>query len=113
MVKFKDFLRPLSVFQVFFKANFILRTFQDNPVYSSIFQACAIPVQSTSVTLKIRSRFPKSNQLLPSSKKCIYASLVKVHQLVQEIMHRKEADADEIHTKNNIITKAMDSHSVL
>ena len=53
MVKFKDFSRPLSVFQVLFKANFIFkyfsrqilfsRTFQDSLVYSSTFQACANP----------------------------------------------------------------------
>ena len=44
MVKFKDFSRPLSAFKVFFKANLIFRTFQDCPVYSSTFQACANPV---------------------------------------------------------------------
>ena len=41
MVKFMDFSRPLSVMQVLFKANLISRTFQDSPVYSSTFQACA------------------------------------------------------------------------
>ena len=40
MVKFKDFSRPLSVIQILFKANF---NFQDSPVYSSTFQACANP----------------------------------------------------------------------
>ena len=35
---------PLSVFQVLFKANLISRAFQDSPVYSSTFQACANPV---------------------------------------------------------------------
>ena len=44
---------PLSVFQVLFKANFIFKdfsnlllfskTFQNSPVYSSTFQACANP----------------------------------------------------------------------
>ena len=42
-VKFKEFSRPLSVFQVLFKANFISRTFQDSPVCSSSFQACGSP----------------------------------------------------------------------
>ena len=37
--------------------------------------------------LKIRSRSPKSNQLFPFSKQCIYASLVKIHQVVQKITH--------------------------
>ena len=45
MVKFKDFSRPLSVFQVLFKVILFSRTFQDSPVYSSTFQACANPAQ--------------------------------------------------------------------
>ena len=44
MVKFKDFSRPLNVFQVLFKVNFIFKAFQDSLVYSSTFQACANPV---------------------------------------------------------------------
>ena len=43
MVKFKDFSRPLSVFQVLFKANFIFKDFSRQFVYSSTFQACANP----------------------------------------------------------------------
>ena len=43
------------------------------------------------VTLKMKSRSPKSNQLFPPSQPCIYASLVKIHPLVQKISHRKEA----------------------
>ena len=43
--------------------------------------------QSAPVTLKIRSRSPKSNQPFPSSQQCIYASLVKIHRLVQKITH--------------------------
>ena len=38
-------------------------------------------------TLTIRSRSPKSSQLFPSSHQCIYASLVKIHPLVQKIRH--------------------------
>ena len=41
--------------------------------------------QSVAVTLKIRSRSSKSNQHFPSSQHCIYASLVKIHPLVQKI----------------------------
>ena len=41
MVKFKDFSRPLSVFQVLFKANL---TFKDS-VYSSTIQVCVSPVK--------------------------------------------------------------------
>ena len=42
--KFKDFLRPLSVFQVFSRQILFSRTFQDSAVYSTTFQACANPV---------------------------------------------------------------------
>ena len=37
--------------------------------------------------LKNRSRSPKSNQLFHSSQYCMYASLVKIHPLVQTITH--------------------------
>ena len=56
--------------------------------------------QSAGVTLKIRSRSPKSNLLFPSSQQCVYASLVEIHPLAQKISHGKEAD--EIRTKINI-----------
>ena len=49
MVKFKDFLRPLSVFQVLFKANLIFKDFQDSPVYSSTFQACENPDKAKNI----------------------------------------------------------------
>ena len=41
---------------------------------------------SPAVTLKMRSRSPKSNQLLNLSQWYIHASLVKFHPLVQEIL---------------------------
>ena len=41
MVKFKDFSRPLRVFQVLSSQILFSSTFQDSPVYSSTFQACA------------------------------------------------------------------------
>ena len=43
MVKFKDISRPLSVFKYFSRQILFSRTFQDSPVYSSTFQACANP----------------------------------------------------------------------
>ena len=46
--------------------------------------------RSAHVSLKLRSRSPKSNQLFPSSQQCIYASFVKIHQPVQKIMHLNE-----------------------
>ena len=39
------------------------------------------------MTLKIRSRSIKSNQLYSSSQQCIFACLVKIHPLVQKITH--------------------------
>ena len=43
------------------------------------------------MTLKIGSRSPKSNQLVPPSQQCIYASLVKIRLSVQKITHGNEA----------------------
>ena len=42
---------------------------------------------SAGFTMKIRSRSPKSNQLFPYLKQCIYTSLVKIHRFVQKITH--------------------------
>ena len=42
-------------------------------------------IQSAGVSLKIRSRSPKSNDFFPMSQWCFYASLVEIHQLGQEI----------------------------
>ena len=41
--------------------------------------------------LEIRQRSLKSNQLVFPSQQCIYASLVRIHHLVQKKTHRKEA----------------------
>ena len=43
--------------------------------------------QSAGMTLKIRSRSPKSNLLFPFSQQYIFASLVKIRLLVQKITH--------------------------
>ena len=40
-IEFKDFSRPLSDFPVLFKVYLISRTFQESPLNSSTFQACA------------------------------------------------------------------------
>ena len=45
MVEFKDFSRPLSDFPVLFKAINFSSSFQESPLYSSSFQACANPVK--------------------------------------------------------------------
>ena len=42
-------------------------------------------LKKVAVTLKIKSRSPKSNQLFTPSQHCIYASLVKICPLVQKI----------------------------
>ena len=54
--------------------------------------------QSAPVTLRIRSRSPKSNKLFSFSQQCIYASLVKIHLLVQKIMHRNESGSRQFWT---------------
>ena len=58
------------------------------------------------VTLKIRSRSPKSNQLsLSPSLQGIYASLVKIHPLVQKRVCKRSyenVDVDRICTKTNM-----------
>ena len=43
IIEFKDFSRPLSDFPVLFKADSFSRTFQENPLNSSTFQACGNP----------------------------------------------------------------------
>ena len=43
IVEFKDFSRLLSGFPVLFKADLFSRTFQESPLNSSTFQACANP----------------------------------------------------------------------
>ena len=47
-------------------------------------------VKKVAVTLKIKSRSPKSNPLFTPSQHCIYASLVKICPLVQKITPRNE-----------------------
>ena len=59
MVKFKDFSRPLSVFFKYFSRQILFsRTFQDSPVYSSTFQACANPAIPMR-TVKINTIFER------------------------------------------------------
>ena len=47
--------------------------------------------QSAGMTLKIRSRSPKSKQLILHSQQCIYKSFVKIHPLVQKITNGNQA----------------------
>ena len=42
--KIEGLFKAFCVFQVLFKANLIFKVFQDSPVNSSTFQACANPV---------------------------------------------------------------------
>ena len=48
-----------------------------------------LDIQSAGVTLKMRSRSPKSNHVFFMSEWCFYVSLVKIHQLVQKIECRQ------------------------
>ena len=61
---------------------------------------------STAVTLKIRSRSPKSNQLFVISQLYIHKNLVRIHQLVNNILCRQEsvnANRNGICTKKQYI----------
>ena len=44
------------------------------------------------MTLKMRSRSPKYNQLLSLSQSYIYVSLEEIHPLVQKIFHLQDYD---------------------
>ena len=46
-------------------------------------------LQSAGVTLKMRSRSPKSKHFFPMSHWCFCVSLVKIHQLVQEVVQTR------------------------
>ena len=46
------------------------------------------------MTLKMKSRSPKSNQLLSLSQWYIYASLKKICSLVQKIFHLQDYDRE-------------------
>ena len=59
-----------------------------NRVQTSFFWS-KYDIQSVGVTLKIKSRSPKSNHFFSMSKWCFCASLVKIHQFVQEIECRE------------------------
>ena len=73
---------------------------------------------SHAVTLKIRSRSPKPNQLFIMSKCYIHANLVKIHPTVPIMQTRKchadtnaNADANRIRTKNNVPLPFSGGHS--
>ena len=55
MVKFKDFSRPLSVFQVLFKANFIFKDFSKTVLY---IQVLFKPVRSLSIHVVQLTNWP-------------------------------------------------------
>ena len=57
--------------------------------FSEIFTYLGPPV-----TLKMRSRSPKSNKLLRLSKWYSYVSLEKIHPLVQEISYIQDYDLE-------------------
>ena len=63
---------------------------------------------SPAMTLKIRSRSPKPNQLFIMSQCYSHANLVKIHPPVHEISCKQEShanandDANRIRTKNNM-----------
>ena len=68
MVKFKDFSRPLSVFQILSRQILFSRTFQDSPVYLSTFQVCANPETISRGILLGISAQPKIRVIYPDYK---------------------------------------------
>ena len=63
------------------------------------------------MTLKMRSRSPKSNKLLSLSHLCTYASLKKIHPLVQKKFHLQDYGlANEVKVIKNLIS-SLDCHS--
>ena len=59
------------------------------------------------VTLKIKSRSPKSNQLFTTSQHCIFASFIKICSLVQKIKSGNEIS----HLKKVAVTLKIKSRS--
>ena len=53
--EFNDFSRPLSDFPVLFKADLIFKDFQESPLNSSTFQACANPDHMTYASAKFEA----------------------------------------------------------
>ena len=80
MVIFKDFSRPLSVFQVLFKVNFIFKDFQDSPVYSSTFQACANPVKGVEQKNNFLISQPKHNYVVVAQKNRLNETVLLITQ---------------------------------
>ena len=66
-------------------SNDTIHTFGQNPSFGSrdrvqtSFFWSKFDIQSAGVTLKMRSRSPKSNHFFPMSQCCLFASLVKIH----------------------------------
>ena len=55
-------------------------------------------IQNTCVTLKMKSRSSKSNHFFPMFHRCFCASLVKIHQFVQEIEYRQGSFLQSLHS---------------
>ena len=64
MVKFKDFSRPLGVFQVLFKVNLIFKDFSRQSCifkyFSSLWEPCAPEKDPVDVDIKLQFKQTKS-----------------------------------------------------
>ena len=65
MVKFKDFSRPLSVFQVLFKANFIFKDFSRQPCIFKYFTSLCKPGVKVLAKLHVSTDWSESLFLPP------------------------------------------------
>ena len=88
--------------------------FGQNPSFGSrdrvqtSFSGAKSDIQSAGVTLKMRSRSPKSNYFFAMSHRCFCAVLVKIQQLVQEI---KSSDKAHFYSLYSVVTLEIRSRS--
>ena len=82
LINSKSSSNNLSV-QLWLKSIHLCRRYHVGKAYFDSFHGL--------VTLKNKSRSPKSNQLFSPSQPCIYACLLKFHAMVQKISCRREA----------------------
>ena len=79
-----------AILLTFIKLPFVIKTFVLSMSMHKHNFGQKLKLQSAVVTLNIRSRSSKPNQLFSVSKQCTYASLVEIHPLVHKIEHRKD-----------------------
>ena len=78
-----------AILLTFIKLLFVIKTFVLSMSMHKHNFGQKFKLESALVTLNIRSRSSKPNQLFSVSKQCIYAGLVEIHPLVHKIELRK------------------------